>query len=232
VHQLDVVVRRGLGGGERAETGGANIGLMTLVAAAQVGPSGTVIAFEPSSQTRRLLSRNVQLNGFDWVRIQPEALDSGPGERKFVARTGDAAGLSSFAPAEATANDDVELVHTVSLDEALAAVDMKRLAIIKLDLEGAELTALRGSLRVLATAEPDLIIEVEEPHLRRQGGSAREVLDLIKAQGYAIYRMAWSAPGQPGLVEEGSARAGSCGPNIFATKRPDRLARAGIRIIP
>jgi FkbM family methyltransferase len=211
--------------------GGANVGLMTLVAAAQVGRTGTVIAFEPSSRTRRMLTRNVELNAFDWVRIQPDALDSGPGERKFVARRGNAAGLSSFAPAEATSKDDVELVHTVSLDEALAAVDAKRLTLIKLDLEGAELAALRGSLRVLETAGPDLIVEVEEPHLRRQGASSREVLDLVKGQGYHVYRMTWATPGKPGLVEDGTPRAGSCGPNIFATKRPDRIAHARIPIV-
>ncbi len=224
------LLRRLLSAGDTFVDGGANVGLMTLVAAAQVGRGGKVIAFEPSSRTRHMLTRNVELNHFDWVRIQPEALDAGGGERSFTARGHDAAGLSSFAPAEATVSDTVELVHTTSLDDALGAADCARLTLVKLDLEGAELAALRGSTRLLRDVKPDLVIEVEDAHLARQGGSAREVLALLESAGYRLFRPMWSSPGQVAIVPLASPRAASWGPNVFATKRMDRVERAGIRI--
>jgi FkbM family methyltransferase len=76
-----------------------------------------VIAFEPSPNTREILTRNIDLNGYGWVSVRSEALDAGAGERRF-ARRGNGAGLSSFAPLEVAAGDEAHLVKTTSLDEA------------------------------------------------------------------------------------------------------------------
>src|SRR5215469_14253271 len=98
--------------------GGANVGLFTLVAAASVGPTGAVIAFEPVASTRAALLANVKLNGFHWVDVRADALYAERGEREIVAFGEDSAGLSSFRP-ESTAGGHVERVRTIALDEAL-----------------------------------------------------------------------------------------------------------------
>src|SRR5579884_2708762 len=58
------LVRRLLQPGDLFVDGGAHIGFFTLAAAARVGPSGRVIAFEPAPATRAALVRNLQLSGF------------------------------------------------------------------------------------------------------------------------------------------------------------------------
>src|SRR5215213_3943797 len=59
---------------------GANAGYFTLLAAAGVGPGGTVIAFEPVAENYDLLVRNVALNRLSQVRAEPLAVsDSAAG---------------------------------------------------------------------------------------------------------------------------------------------------------
>ncbi len=48
---------------------GAHIGYLSLPIAKRVGPSGKVIALEPSPTSLELLRRNVALNGFNWVTV-------------------------------------------------------------------------------------------------------------------------------------------------------------------
>ena len=127
VRDADVaLVGRLLRAGDVFIDGGANVGLFTLVAARAVGPTGRVVAFEPSPKSREVLRRNVALNGFHWTVVRSEALDAGTGVRHFVARDGDAAGLSSFAPRDAAPSEETQVVETTSLDEATADIDRSR----------------------------------------------------------------------------------------------------------
>src|SRR5262249_50498938 len=63
---------------------GANIGLFTLIAADRVGPTGKVIAFEPTSTTFDRLLRNVRLNRFSNVQCVKSALSDRSGELDLV----------------------------------------------------------------------------------------------------------------------------------------------------
>jgi FkbM family methyltransferase len=188
--------------------GGANIGLFTLLAAAGVGSQGRVIACEPSPTTMRLLRANVDRNGFDWVELREVALASEPGRLRLRVFT-PGSGFSSFAPADTSTGVEVE-VEVATLDDVASEV-LERLKLVKLDVEGAELLALRGAPRVLHHARPDFIVELEPEHLERQGGSIAEVQELFDEAGYVGYSIRdgclqrlpslWQRPaGDPNIV--------------------------------
>ena len=80
--------------------GGANIGLFTLAAAAQVGQTGKVIAFEPAREVRLRLIQNVALNRLLQVEVVPFALSSAPGEATFRAFDIAGAGLNHLGPSD------------------------------------------------------------------------------------------------------------------------------------
>jgi FkbM family methyltransferase len=194
--------------------GGANIGLFTLLAAAEVGRLGRVIACEPSPTTMRLLRGNVDRNGFDWVDLREVALSSEPGRSRLRVFT-PGSGFSSFAPADTSRGVEVE-VEVATLDDVASDV-LERLRLVKLDVEGAELRALRGATRVLQWARPDFIVELEPEHLERQGGSIREVQELFDDAGYVGYWIregrlerlpgVWQSPiGDPNVVVRPSER--------------------------
>jgi FkbM family methyltransferase len=202
------VMRSLLKPGDVVIDGGANIGLFTLIAAASVGREGRVIACEPSSSTMRLLRGNVDRNGFDWVELREIALASAPGQLRMRVFT-PGSGFSSFAPADTTGGVEVE-VEVATLDEVASDV-LERLRLVKLDVEGAELRALRGASEVLGRARPDFIVELEPEHLERQGGSIAEVQALFDDAGYVGYEICagelrrlprvWQRPaGDPNIV--------------------------------
>jgi FkbM family methyltransferase len=170
---------RFLGPGDTFIDGGANIGLFTIIAAALVGRAGRVIAFEPAIEANGLLQDNVALNGFDWVDIYQAALADRSGMRDFV-DLGRASGFSSFAPANAD-RGEVIVVPTLTLEVCVEHTDS--VALVKLDLEGAEVEALSGGRTLLERGVP-FLVEVEDAHLRRQGSSAAALRGMFADYQY------------------------------------------------
>jgi FkbM family methyltransferase len=163
---------------------GANIGLFTVLAAARVGSHGRVIACEPSTTTMELLRDNVARNGFGWVELREVALAEQPGRLQMqVFEPG--SGFSSFAPPAQSGASSIE-VEVTTLDEVAGPL-LERTRLVKLDVEGAELRALRGATALLERARPDFIVELEPEHLERQGSSLAEVQALFHDAGYLGY---------------------------------------------
>jgi FkbM family methyltransferase len=162
--------------------GGAYLGFYTLVAARRVGGEGTVIAFEPNPDTFEILSRNVRANGFE-RRVVPLCLGLGrtASRRRFYLGGGDESKSSLFRPERWRAVTETECT---SLDDALGerAVD-----VVKLDLEGGEVDALRGMRRTLAKSpDPRLIVECNPSALARAGTSRRALLRELERGGFEV----------------------------------------------
>jgi FkbM family methyltransferase len=192
---------------------GANIGLFTVLAGSRVGSEGSVIACEPYPATAALLRDNVERNGFSFVEVREVALAEAPGELEMrVFEPG--SGFSSFAPADTTGSTTIT-VPVTTLDETAGHL-LERTRLVKLDVEGAELRALRGASALIERARPDFIIELEPEHLARQGASVADVQSLLEDAGYAGYEIAEGGTLRP--LEGGWARpAGD--PNIVARPR-------------
>jgi FkbM family methyltransferase len=208
--------------------GGANIGLFTLAAAAKVGRAGKVIAFEPAPDVRLLLTQNVTLNRFVQVQVVPFALSSAPGEAAFRTFEIGGAGLNHLAPSDGESGT-VESVMLTTLDTVVGPSDRRRLAVLKLDLEGAEHAALQGAREILRDVRPHIIIEIEDSHLRRMGSSAAEVLALLGSHGYRFFRIHEGATGGIALSPL-DPQGSQSGPNVFATTDPARVEAKGVRI--
>jgi FkbM family methyltransferase len=207
------LVRLLLKPGDTFVDGGANVGLFSLVAAAAVGPTGHVVCFEPASATRASLCRNVEINRFSWVEVRAEALGEAEATGTLLTFDGDGAGLSSFAPANSAGARDEE-VRITTLDRFFSR-HAATIRLVKLDLEGAEVRALRGASELLASG-PDLIVELEPSHLRRQGDSAEELVRLLEAAGYQIYEIGLS--GIERVVSSSDPTVSAT--NVFATRDP------------
>ena len=77
-------------------------------------------------------------------------------------------------------------VAVTTIDRLTTPYD-DRVALVKLDVEGAELKALRGSVALIKRSWPLFLIEVEPEHLARQGSSVDELMILLKPHGYEAY---------------------------------------------
>ncbi len=155
---------------------GANLGYYTLLASRRVGPSGKVIAVEASPSIGRHLRRNVEINSGANVVIHNVAASDRPEVlRLFKGPPGNPAETTTAAAAGFELECEVPAVR---LDSVISPDDFRRARILKLDIEGAEHSALRGLTGLLGTTHPDLEI-LAEANVRPRGEGASRASDLI-----------------------------------------------------
>jgi hypothetical protein len=75
-------------------------------------------------------------------------------------------------------------VTVTTLDLLAEAQNWRRIDLIKMDIEGSELNALRGAEALLARDRPVLLLEAEEESLSLRGASLTELLDWMAARNY------------------------------------------------
>lgn len=120
---------------------GAHVGLYTLWASRAVGRSGRIVAFEPDPDNRRLLERNLAVNRVENVDVVPRALTDRRGEAELYQNPTNRANLSLRNP---WGFEESVPVETTTLADHFAS-RQRSPAVVKLDVEGAELLVLEGA---------------------------------------------------------------------------------------
>jgi len=164
---------------------GANIGWYSLHVAS-ADPTATVYAFEPVPSSFAWLRAGVALNELRNVHPVPMAVSDRTAD--IVLYVDEAiAGAASAAPAidgaelqgvpcRATRLDDFARERGVLPD------------VIKLDIEGGELAALRGATRILATHRPVVFCEMLRKLAKPFGYHPNDIIALMQSHGYACFR--------------------------------------------
>lgn len=189
------LMRQRVGPGTAFVDVGANIGLYTVEMAHRVGPTGTVVAFEPSPVTAEVLRQNVQLNGLaegGTVRVVEAAAGDRPGSLPLALHDDDSGHNTLFPDAR---HDALVEVDVVTLDDTIPAG--ARVDVVKIDVEGAEAAVLRGMQRVVRE-NPQVVVfaELADEHLRRAGTSSAGFLEEAARLGWR-YDVVDTGSGQP-----------------------------------
>jgi len=154
---------------------GAHIGSYTLRYSRLVGENGSVIAFEPSPENRRILRWNLRLNNAQNVEVRGEAL-------------GDFTGTASLSLSPSSTGHSLHhlpdnihqggriLVPTIKLDD----IQLDRVDFVKMDVEGNEMNVLRGGERTFLSRKPKMQIEVHAPH-----GQECSVCNWLQDKGFS-----------------------------------------------
>ena len=134
-----------------------NIGIITL-SLARLAPEGHVYTFEPVPNSYAYLERNVHDNELGNVTATPIGIGAAEGELQlsYVANFSGGAFSSSIG-----VTDGVPVTAPVRrFDDWMADAGPDHLDLVKIDIEGGELDALKGARRTLRTMRPDLVIEL------------------------------------------------------------------------
>jgi len=166
---------------------GANIGYFTLLASQLVGPTGSVVAVEPSIRALRKLTNHVWLNECSNVLVVSCAAGSERSQTRISLATESNIGGSSLANGSAPLQRS-EPVWVAPIDEVLGGMSFHP-KLIKIDVEGYELAALRGVQRLLEADRPWIACEITEGFLRRFGHSAAELVGYLSSLGYQPYAL-------------------------------------------
>lgn len=162
---------------------GANVGTFTLPLARLVGAGGHVLALEPSPRVAALLAQTMALNGLSrTVAVEACAAGDADGVAQF-SLSPQTTHSSLLPPEDASGAVEVPLRR---LDGLLAPG--RRVDLVKVDVEGAELQVWRGMKRVVAdNPELAILLEYGPDHLRRAGMTPAGWFAELAADGHAAW---------------------------------------------
>ena len=145
-------------------------------------PEGRVVAFEPQPRLAEYLKKMCAACSLENVVINAAAVSEANGEMPlFIPGPDDSPGASLEKAIERREQCRTIQVPVFSLDRYFEN-EAGRIAAIKIDVEGHELTVLRGAERILREHAPLLVFECEARHLST--GDVATVLNFIRQKGY------------------------------------------------
>lgn len=153
--------------------GGANIGTLTR---ALLDAGARVLAFEPNPKAVECLWHNC---GFDSLTVEPFAVSDNFGSVRLHAQEN--AGATYVSKPLTPIQQGEPFANTVAIDSYNLFPNL-----ILLDVEGYEVSALRGAQKTIARCHPVIICEVNRGALERAGTSDAELFDLLDQCGYSV----------------------------------------------
>jgi len=164
---------------------GANCGWFSALASQLVGPTGSVIAFEPDADNRALLGLNAPL-----AAVIPAAVsNNGDGVKLYVNLDNEGGhslwpcGMHPFNARTREAGNPTVTVPTVTLDQ-FAKFNPTA---IKCDTEGAEWLVMDGARNVLGGSKLRLVIlERNDGGLAALGHTFEQVADIMRGAGFTM----------------------------------------------
>ena len=168
---------------------GAFEGLLTLFFSKK---AKLIVAFEPNPRNYMRCTENVRLNNLENVQVLNRGVSDRAGTIELIydpLMPGAGSGESVIAQ---QINSSVKTarkvsIPIVSLDDDIALNGLPVPDLIKIDIEGMELLALRGMQRTLIEHRPELFIEMHGATPKEKVENAYAVVHLLEGFGYRIY---------------------------------------------
>lgn len=176
---------------------GANVGAHTLPLARLVGPTGRVVAVEPTDWAVERLRNNLALNG-DLAAVVDVH------QAMLVARTDDVLADTLYSSWPLHGRDvhpklraqpkSTSGARAVMLDQLVASAGIGRVDFVKLDVDGHEGAVLRGGIETFKRDRPAIVLELSPYILAEAGDSFEAMLALLYEYGYRLYELTSRRP--------------------------------------
>jgi len=175
---------------------GANAGFFSVFANDMLQGNGTVVAIEANPRLLEELNRNLEANS-----IPPPAIHRAIASRKgivdfFVPSRVDV--LGGMRPTAVIRDDEMSRISVPAstLDEIVAELGLERVDVVKIDIEGAELEALRSAEGTIERDRPVLLVEYNPTNWKQYGARHEDLEALCDRCRYRIcrYDIARDAP--------------------------------------
>lgn len=161
---------------------GANVGVYTLLAASKIR-SGSIYSFEVLPKNYERLQENIRINQFPQVKTYEIAVSDQTGAIALNLAEGDSMPFITHVAANNTIT-----VPTDTLDNLLKNQPLANLTLAKMDIEGAEILALKGALSLLKQQRPRVwILEINDT-VSHFGHQKQDLVDFLHSYGYNLYR--------------------------------------------
>jgi FkbM family methyltransferase len=168
---------------------GANYGYMAINASRLVGNDGLVIAIEPEPRVLNLLKFNADLNNCR-INIVQKAISDSQGESSF--NVGTEIGLSRLDNLRNNTFgmilQEKVIVEKTTLDTLVAdLVPNRNVRFVKMDVEGHELTILKGASQVIAKRKTIFMLEINPGALSQNDITFKDILEFLITHSYKVF---------------------------------------------
>jgi FkbM family methyltransferase len=163
---------------------GGNKGDFALLAARLTGETGKVLCFEPEPSNCHWIRQSAKLNGYVHIDVREVALSDFDGTAQL--HLGRQSGSHTLLSNQPGRDVGVITVRTTTLDSILQTLSVARVDVMKIDVEGAELSVLAGARQTLL-ANPGIVLLIDiHPFL---GVEPAKVCGVLSERGFSVYCM-------------------------------------------
>lgn len=162
---------------------GSNIGFYAKILSSFTGNTGKVYCFEPDSKNFMYLKKNTK--GINNITVFNKAVSDKTDTLKVYKSK-----LLNVDHRTYPVNnyDSIEEIESISIDELITENIISKVDVIKIDIQGYELTAFNGMKHLLSSNNNLKIIAEYWPHgFKRAGTSAIAFYDFFNNLGYSFY---------------------------------------------
>jgi FkbM family methyltransferase len=170
---------------------GANVGVYTALAMHLTGGNGTVVAIEPHAESRQFLRSTIKANSAAGtpVHVFDCAASDRDGTAQLFVNPHNKADNRLYR-SEATPSAQSASVQLRTIDGVLNELNVHRVDILKIDVQGSELSAIAGAAKTIRNSPGMVLMSEFWPDGIRQAGSAPErYLELLRDLGIKLFRL-------------------------------------------
>jgi len=162
---------------------GAAFGIYSLVASKCTGKDGKVFSLELAAGTFMNLEKNIFINDAENITALQLAAADKPGKALLIHHPDHSRNILSRADSA----EDSEQVLTISLDEMIQKYGLKEVAMVKIDVEGAEELVLKGAQNLMQRCKPIIIFEINPAGAESLSLAPDGAWQLLVSEGYSFY---------------------------------------------
>lgn len=165
---------------------GVNVGFFSVYAANKISNTGKIYSIEASPIMVKRFENVLHESKLDTISIYNNALWKETCDLEFNVATN--SGWSSIIENPTFTIENKYIVQAITLDEFCLKHKIKHIDFLKLDIEGAEMDALLGSIKMLSERSIDMILlEVEPYRLEAFKHTGLEIYDFLSNLGYTAF---------------------------------------------
>lgn len=177
------------------------MGYLSLAMATAAKGTTIVHSFEPEDVNAERFLQNMALNKRNNVQLHRCAVSNIDGTlRLYLSKDMNAGTHSTVYNPDNVSSQFIEIAST-TLDSFSSTHSLKRMDLVKIDVEGAEFDVLRGAETILRTLRPCVVLELSDALQKAHGTTCRQIKEFMVERGYAAYTIADDGTPAPSALD-------------------------------
>jgi FkbM family methyltransferase len=164
---------------------GANLGQMSLLFSEMVGESGKVYSIEADEYIYSILCKNIDANNRKNIQAINAAAYDRCGEKMFYP-------VQDFQQFGSYGSYGLEPRATEGREVATITIDsleiQGRVDLLKVDIQGSDLFAMKGAFATISRTKPAIIFEFEQQFQEKFGTSFEQYMEFVRSINYRVER--------------------------------------------